>query len=359
MLPENRPAIVRCGVLAKQFNPRGQYMKSFKLRQPGSRLKQACVAATVSIAALVSPLAQAQPAYPSKPIMLVVPFPPGGPTDLVARVLAQKMSEQMGQPVMVENRGGANGNIGSGSVARAAADGYTVLYNTSSIALSPALYKTLAYDVQRDLAPVALTATVPLGLVVGPSVSATDVKQLIAYLKANPGKLTYGSAGNGNVTHLGAFQFLQAAGATAVHIPYKGSAPADTDLVGGQIHFMTDTVNSIASFVRDKRLRLLAVTTTKRIGLFPDVPTLAESGMPGFEVSAWQGLMVPAKTPEPIIRRLNSELMKALHNPDVQKKLAAQGAIPLGSTPEEYGAYIKSELARWSKIVKQTGVVLD
>jgi tripartite-type tricarboxylate transporter receptor subunit TctC len=334
-------------------------MTSKKSSSAGIRFKQALLAAGIGIGVLVSPLAWAEAAYPNKPIMLVVPFPPGGPTDLVARVLAQKMSEQMGQPIMVENRAGANGNIGSGSVARAPADGYTVLYNTSSIVLSPALYKNLAYNVQRDLAPVALTATVPLGLVVGPAVPVTDVKGLIAYLKANPGKLSYGSAGNGNVTHLGAFQFLQASGATAVHVPYKGSAPADADLVGGQIHFMTDTVNSIASFVRDKRLRLLAVTTGKRSNLFPEVPTLAESGMPGFDVSAWQGLMVPAKTPEPIVHRLNTELMTALHTPEVQKKLAAQGALPLGSTPEQYGAYIKSELERWSNIVKQTGVVLD
>lgn len=334
-------------------------MTSEKTGAARMRLKQVLLAAGIGAGMLVSSLAWAQAPYPNKPIMLVVPFPPGGPTDLVARVLAQKMSEQMGQTVVVENRAGANGNIGSGSVARAPADGYTVLYNTSSIVLSPALYKNLAYNVQRDLAPVALTATVPLGVVVGPSVPGNDVKGLIAHLKANPGKLSYGSAGNGNVTHLGAFQFLQASGTTAVHVPYKGSAPADADLVGGQIHFMTDTINSIASFVRDKRLRLLAVTTSKRSNLFPEVPTLAESGMPGFEVSAWQGLMVPAKTPEAIVHRLNSEVMKALHTPDVQKKLAAQGALPLGSTPEQYGAYIKSELERWSNIVKQTGVVLD
>jgi tripartite-type tricarboxylate transporter receptor subunit TctC len=334
-------------------------MNASRLHLLGSHLRQACMTATVSIAALVAPLAQALPAYPSKPITLVVPFPPGGPTDLVARIIAQKMSEQMGQPIIVDNRGGANGNIGSGWVAKAAADGYTVLYNTSSITLSPALYSNLSYDLQRDLAPVALTATVPLGLVVSPSVPANNVKQLIAYLKANPGKLSYGSAGNGNITHLGAFQFLQANGLTAVHVPYKGSAPADIDLAGGQTQFMTDTVNSISSFVRDKRLRLLAVTSAKRIGLFPDVPTLAESGMPGFDVSAWQGLMVPANTPAPIIERLNSELVKALRNPDLLQKLAAQGAIPLGSTPAEYGAYIKSELARWSKIVKQTGVSLN
>ena len=336
-------------------------MDSFRVRTLGARLAQACMVAAVGIGALAAPSAQAQAQapYPSRPITMVVPFPPGGPTDLVARVLAQKMTEQMGQQIVVDNRGGANGNIGSGFVAKAPADGYTVLYNTSSMTLSPSLYKKLSYDVQRDLVPVALTATVPLGLVVNPSLPVNNVSEFIAYVKAHPGKLSYGSAGAGNVTHLGAFQFLQTANIDAVHVPYKGSAPADADLVGGQIQFMTDTVNSIAGFVREKRLRLLAVTTSKRVDLFPDVPTLAESGMPGFEVSAWQGIMVPTNTPQPIIHRLNTELMKALQNPDVQKKLAIQGAIPLGSTPEEYGAYIKSELTRWAAIVKQTGVSLE
>lgn len=324
-----------------------------------TRRTLATISATLFVALLAAPLVQAQSAYPAKPITMIVPFPPGGPTDLVARVLAQTMGGQMGQQIIVDNRGGANGNIGSAAAAKAAPDGYTVLYNTSSITLSPALYKSLPYDVMRDLAPVGLAATVPLALVVNPSVPANNVAEFIAYAKANPGKLSYGSAGNGNITHLGAFQFLQANGIDAVHVPYKGSAPADADLVGGQIQFMTDTVNSVAGFVREKRLKLLAVTTLKRNGLFPDTPTMAESGMPGFDVSAWQGLMVPANTPEPIIKRLNAEMSRALQNPEVLKKLAAQGAIPLGSTPKEYGDYIKSELTRWAGIVKQTGVSLE
>jgi tripartite-type tricarboxylate transporter receptor subunit TctC len=290
---------------------------------------------------------------------MIVPFPPGGPTDLVARVIAQKMSESLGQPVVIDNKGGANGNLGAMVAVRAPADGYTLLYNTSSITLSPALYKNLGYDVQRDLAPVALVAVVPLALVVAPNVPANTVKEFIAYAKANPGKLSYGSAGNGNVTHLGAFQFVQANGIDAVHIPYKGSAPADIDLAGSQIQFMTDTVNSVMAFVRDKRMKMLAVTTAKRMALFPDVPTLAESGMPGFEVGAWQGLMVPANTPKPVIERLNAEVMKALQTPEVRQKLALQGAEPLGSTPEAYGAYVQKELTRWATVVKQTGVTLE
>lgn len=323
------------------------------------RSSVAALASMFCSAVLATSGVQAQTAFPSKPITMIVPFPPGGPTDLVARVIAQKMSESMGQPVVVDNRGGANGNLGAMLAVKAPADGYTLLYNTSSITLSPALYKSMSYDVQRDLAPVALTAVVPLALVVPTSVPANTVKEFIAYAKANPGKLSYGSAGNGNVTHLGAFQFVQANGIDAVHIPYKGSAPADVDLVGGQIQFMTDTVNSVMPFVRDNRLKMLAVTTSKRMSLFPDVPTLAETGMPGFEVGAWQGVMVPAKTPAPIIQQLNSEVMKALQSPEVRQKLALQGAEPLGSTPQAYGEYVQKELLRWAKVVKQTGVSLE
>jgi tripartite-type tricarboxylate transporter receptor subunit TctC len=298
-------------------------------------------------------------AWPSKTITMIVPFPPGGPTDLVARVLAQKVGEQLGQAIIVDNRGGANGNIGNQLVARAAADGYTILYNTSSITLSPWLYKSLSYNVEKDLAPVALTANVPLALVVHPDVPANNVKEFVAYAKAHPGKLSYGSAGNGNVTHLGAFQFAQANGINAVHVPFKGSAPADVALVAGEIQFLTDTINSVMPFVRDKRLKLLAVTSAKRMSLFPDVPTLAESGMPGFDVGAWQGVMVPAGTPKAVIDRLNAEINKALKTPEVKAKLAAQGAEPLGSTPAEYGAYVKKELARWGSVVKASGVTIE
>lgn len=301
----------------------------------------------------------AQASWPAKPITMIVPFPPGGPTDLVARVLAQRLGEQLGQSVVVDNRAGANGNIGNQAVARAPADGYTILYNTSSITLSPALYKSLAYDVEKDFAPVALTAVVPLALVVHPSVPANNVREFVAYAKANPGKLSYGSAGNGNVTHLGAFQFAQANGIDAVHVPFKGSAPADLALASGDIQFMTDTINSVMGFVRDKRMKLLAVTTAKRMSLFPDVPTLAETVMPGFEVGAWQGVMVPAATPRPIVDRLNAEILKALQHPEVKAKLAAQGAEPLGSTPGEYAAYVKKEIARWGGVVKASGVTIE
>ena len=310
-------------------------------------------------AAACLPLAAWAQAYPNKPITLLVPFPPGGPTDLVARVLAKKMSEQMSQSIVIDNKPGANGNIAAVAAAKAPADGYTVLYNTSSITLSPALYKNLAYDVQRDLAPVALTAVVPLALVVNPGVPVNNVREFIAYAKANPGKLSYGSAGNGNVTHLAAFQLVRHHDIDATHVPYRGSAPADVDLVAGQIQFMTDTINSVMPFVKDKRLKLLAVTTSQRMSLFPDVPTLSETVMPGFEAGAWQGIMVPANTPKAVVQRLNAEINKALQSAEVKEKLALQGAEPLGSTPEEYGAYVKKELARWAAVVKATGVTLE
>ena len=315
--------------------------------------------ALACLACLGIGVAQAQGTYPDKPIKLVVAFPPGGPTDLVARVLAQKLTEQMGQPVVVDNKGGANGNIGAEFAAKAPADGYTVFYNTSAVALSPALYKKLSYDVTTDLTPVALTAVIPLVLAVHPSVPANNVQEFLAYVKANPDKVTYGSAGNGNITHLGAFLLLQSKGLTATHAPYKGSAPALTDLVGGQTQFVTDTVNSALPFIRDKRLRALAVTSLKRTAVLPDVPTLNETVSPSFEVGAWQGMLVPAKTPQEIVRRLNVEVLKALASSDVKAKLAAQGADPLGSTPAEYGAYIKSEIERWTKVVKQTGASLE
>src|SRR5450830_275700 len=334
-------------------------------RSPGmmfrSFVRRAC--ALLALACL-APLCQAQPAtaggrYPDKPLRLVLAFPPGGPTDLVARVLAQKLGEQLGQSVLVDNRPGANGNIAAEMVARAPADGYTLFYNTSAVALSPALYKKLNYDIRTDFAPVALTAVIPLVLAVHPSVPVNNIREFLDYVKANPGKLSYGSAGNGNITHLGAFLLLQGQGLSASHIPYKGSAPALTDLVGGQTQFTTDTINSALPFIREKRLRALAVTSLKRTAVLPDVPTVNETVMPGFEVGAWQGLLVPAKTSPEIVKRLNTEIMKALASSDVRAKMALQGAEPLGSTPAEYGAYLKSEIERWAKAVKQTGASLE
>ena len=314
--------------------------------------------ALLAAAGLLAGAAQAAD-WPARPITLVVPFPPGGPTDMVARLLAQSVGEQLGQSVVVDNKPGATGNIGNAFVAKAAPDGYTVLYNTSSITLSPALYKKLSYDLRKDLMPVTLSAVVPLALVVNPQLPVKTVAELVDYAKKNPGKLSYGSAGNGNVTHLAAFQVAQHFGIEAAHVPYKGSAPADVDLVAGQIQFMTDTINSVAPFINDGKLRLLAVSTAKRLANFPAAPTLAESGMAGFEAGAWQGVMVPAKTPQPVIDRLNQAFVQALKSPAVLEKLRMQSTEPLGSTPTEYAAYIEKELARWASVVKSTGVALD
>lgn len=316
----------------------------------------------VTIAALVPAGARAADdaaAFPTRPVKLVVPFPPGGPTDLVARVIAKQMSDELGQQVVIDNRPGANGNIGAELVAKAPPDGYTVLYNTSSIALSATLYRKLSYDSRRDFAPVALTAAVPLVIEVNAQLPVHTVQEFVQYARANPGKLTYGSAGNGNVTHLAAFLFLQANGVHAVHAPYKGSAPALTDLAGGQVQFMADTINSSLPFIRDKRLRALAVTSLKRNGQLPDVPTVAETMMPGFEVAAWQGMLVPARTPREIIEKLNAATVKALGSTEVRASLAAQGAEPRGSTPEGYASYLTAEIERWRKVIHDSGVTLD
>ena len=306
------------------------------------------------------PAAMAQQPWPGhKPLTLVVPFPPGGPTDLVARVLARQLGQQLGQSVLVDNRPGANGNIGNAYVAKAAPDGYTLLYNTSSIALSPSLYRKMGYDVNKDLLPVALTAVVPLGLVVHPRLPARNMQEFVRHARDQAGQLSYGSAGSGNVTHLAAFQVVQHYRIDASHVPYKGSAPAGVDLVAGQIDFMTDTINSVAPFIQQGRLRLLAVSSARRLPQFPDVPTLAESGMDGFEAGAWQGVMVPARTPAAIVDRLNRELLRALQDPGVVEQLQRQGAQGLGSTPAAYGDYIRSEIQRWAGVVASTGVALD
>jgi len=301
----------------------------------------------------------AHAAWPERPVTVVVPFPPGGPTDLVARVLAKQLADQTGQTFVVENKGGANGNIGMQYAAGAKPDGYTVLYNTSSIALSPNLYRNLSFDPVKDFDAVSSTAVIPLVLLTHPSVPAKDVKSFVDYAKAHPGKLSYGSAGAGNVTHLGALLFLRSVGIEAAHIPYRGSAPAMTDLVGGQVQFMTNTLNDSLGFVREGKLKALAVSSKARSPQLPDTPTLAETVVPGFEMGAWQGIVVPAGTPPAIIDTLNQHIRKALQSPAVLKQLAAQGAQPLGDTPEEYGQYIRDEIQRWHEVIEEADVHLD
>ncbi|MFD4838813.1 Bug family tripartite tricarboxylate transporter substrate binding protein [Achromobacter sp. NPDC058515] len=321
-------------------------------------MKKALLAASLAVLALGG-AAGAQAAWPERPITMVVPFPPGGPTDLVARVLAKQLTDQMGQTVVVENKGGANGNIGMQYAAAAKPDGYTVLYNTSSIALSPNLYRSLAFDPVKDFAPVSTTAVIPLVLLVHPSVPAKNAQAFVEYARQHPGKLSYGSAGAGNVTHLGALLLLRSLDIDAVHVPYRGSAPAMTDLVGGQVQVMTNTLNDSLGFIREGKLRALAVTSSARSDQLPDVPTVAETVAPGFGMGAWQGVVAPAGTPAPVIEKLNAEILRALQSPEMQKQLKAQGAQALGSTPQEYAAYIKSEIQRWGEVVKAANVKLD
>lgn len=321
-------------------------------------MKKALLAGSLAILALAG-AASAQAAWPERPITMVVPFPPGGPTDLVARVLAKQLTDQLGQTVVVENKGGANGNIGMQYAAAAKPDGYTVLYNTSSIALSPNLYRSLAFDPVKDFAPVSSTAVIPLVLLVHPSVPAPDTRAFVQYAREHPGKLSYGSAGAGNVTHLGALLLMRSLQIDAVHVPYRGSAPAMTDLVGGQVQLMTNTLNDSLGFIREGKLRALAVTSGTRSEQLPEVPTVAETVVPGFEMGAWQGVVVPAGTPAPIIDKLNAEIRRALQSPEMAKQLKAQGAQALGSTPQEYATYIKSEIARWGEVVKEANVKLD
>ncbi len=293
--------------------------------------------------------------WPSKPIRMIIAFPPGGPTDLVSRVLAQKLSEQLGQQVFVDNKPGAGGNIAAEMAAKAAPDGYTVFYNTSAVVIGPALYGKVNYDTLKDFAPVALTASVPMVLVVNPQLPARSVKEFLDLAKARSGALNYSSSGTGTITHLASAMLSTQTGIQTQHIPYKGSAPGLVDLAAGQTQFMIDTMNTVLPYVRDNRLRGLAVTSSKRSALMPELPTLAEAGLPGFEAAAWQGIVVPTGTPPDIIQKLNAEVNKALANPDIRARLAAQGADILGGTPAEYAAYIRSEMPRWAKAVKDSG----
>ena len=308
----------------------------------------------------VTVTAQAQTsAWPAKPIRMIVAFPPGGPTDLVSRVIAQRLSEQIGQSVLIDNKPGAGGNIAAEMAANAPADGYTLFYNTSAIVIGPALYSKVNYDPVKDFAPVALTAAVPMVLVTHPSLPVRSAKEFIDYARGRPGQLNYGSSGTGTITQLASAMMSAQLGLQTQHVPYKGSAPALVDLAAGQTQFMIDTMNTVLPYVRDGRLRALAVSSLKRSTVLPDLPTLHESGMNGFDAAAWQGVVVPAATPPEIVQRLNTELNKALAHPDVRAKLALQGADPLGGSPADYAAYIRSELPRWSKAVKDSGARAD
>ncbi len=294
--------------------------------------------------------------YPARPITLVVPFPPGGSTTIVARIIADKMSETLGQSIVIDNRGGAGGTVATRAVARSSPDGYTIVLGyTGTLAIGPSLYPNVGYDPTKDFAPIGRIGTAPNTLVVHPSFPVHSVAELIAYAKANPGKVNYGSAGIGTVSHVCGEYFAAIAGIKLTHIPYKGTGPAVTDLLGGHIPMAFAPIPATHENVKAGSLRMLAVTSAVRSSLLPDVPTVAEQGLPGFEAVLRYGLVAPAGTPRAIIDRLNKELNTALANDQVRKRLAIEGADPLPGTPEQYGADIEREEAQWSKVVKASG----
>jgi tripartite-type tricarboxylate transporter receptor subunit TctC len=297
--------------------------------------------------------------YPSKPIRLVVGFAAGGPSDVAARTIGQKLTEKWGQQVIVDIRPGAGGNIATEIVAKAPADGYTLLEPAFAHAVNPFLYPKLPFDAMKDFAPVLLFASIANVLVIHPSIPARTVSELIAFAKAHPGQLTAGSSGNGTASHLAVELLNMMGGIKTTHIPYKGLAPAHTDLMGGQITLLFDGIVTGMPAVNAGRLRALAVTTAKRWRGTPEIPTMAEAGLAGFEVNSWYGLLAPAGTPREIITRLNTEVGRSLREPDARERLYSIGAEPMNGTPEEFQAYINSEMTKWSNVVKKANLKVE
>lgn len=302
--------------------------------------------------------ALAQP-YPAKPVRFIVPYAAGGGVDIVTRTLAQKLTEQVGQSFVVENRPGGNANIASEAVAKAAPDGYTLLMGSPANAVNGSLYKKLPYEILRDFAPVSLIGYGPLVLVVHPSVPARTVKELIALCKAQPGQLNYASGGNGTSQHLAGELLRATTGISVVHVPYKGAAPALVDLIGGQIAFMFNNTLEVLPYVKAARLRALAVAGAQRSAVLPEVPTFAQSGYPGFEATVWWGVLAPAATPRDVVAKLAAEIVKAMRAPDMKDKFAALGAETTGSTPEQYAAFLKDEVSKWAGVIKASGIRAD
>jgi tripartite-type tricarboxylate transporter receptor subunit TctC len=298
--------------------------------------------------------------YPTRPIRLVVPFPAAGTTDILARAAAQKLTEAFGQAVVVDNRPGAGGNIGSDLVAKSAPDGYTLLMGTvGTHAINPSLYSKMPYDHIKDFVPVVLVAGVPNVLVVNPALPVNSVADLIKLAKDKPGTINFASSGSGTSIHLSGELFKTMAGVDMMHVPYKGSSPALTDLIGGQVQIMFDNLPSSLPQIKGGKLRAVAVTSMKRAPALPDVPTINESGLPGFEASSWFGILAPAGTPAPIVARINAEVNKWLQSADAREKLLGQGAEAAGGSPEQFAAYIRSETEKWAKVVKASGAKVD
>lgn len=307
-----------------------------------------CVAGNVS----------AQSSWPSKPIRFVVGFAPGGPTDLFARTLAKRLGEQLGQPVTIDNRPGANGNIAAELVARAAPDGYTFLYNSSSLAISPAIYRELHFDLLKDFTPVSLVMAVPPLIVMNPSVPGRTPSEVIAYMKAHPGQLSYASGGVGNIGHLGMEMFFRGAGVEATHVAYKGNAAAYGDLLAGRVQFLIETAGIALPYIRENKLRALVALGPRRVSALPEVPTAAESGVP-VEVETWQGLMAPAGTPAEIVRRMNAEIGRSLASEEIRTALEGQFGRSLAGSPQAYESFLRTEMARYAQVAKTLGIALD
>ena len=297
--------------------------------------------------------------YPSKPIRLVLPYPPGGGTDVIARPLAQKLTEQLGQQVIVDNRGGAGGNIGMEFVAKSPADGYTLLFAlTAQYAVNPSLYPKLPYDPVRDYAPISLLANAPYLLVVHPALPAKSVAELVALVKARPGQLSYSSSGNGSGAHLAGEMLRSLARVEILHVPYKGAGPAMPDLIAGQVQLSFITYTAAGPHIKTGRLRALGVTTAKRSPTLPDLPAIGET-VAGYDSAVWYGFAAPAGTPLEIVSKLNAEVLRVLAAPDFRSRITLEAVSPIGSTPEEFGSFMKSEIVRWAKVVKDSGAKVD
>lgn len=314
----------------------------------------------LAAALLALPAGALAQSYPAKPVRMVVPFPAGGATDIVGRLIAQKLTEAWGQQVIVDNRGGAGGTIGSDIAAKSAPDGYTMLVGTSSThAIAPSLYSKLPYDPVRDFAPVTLVASATILLAVHPSVPAKNVRELIALAKKQPNALSFASSGNGGISHLIGEHFKSVGGIQMLHVPYKGDTPALVDLVSGQVHLMFGTAVSFLPYVKAGRLNALAVTNPKRSPIAPDVPTVAESGLPGFEALQWFGIFVPAGTSKEIVARLNGEIVKIVRLPDIRERMTNLGADVVGSTPEQFAAFQKADTVKSARVVKESGAKIE
>ena len=326
------------------------------------QLRPVLTAALALIAGLCPPgFAWAQASdWPNKPIRWVVPFPPGGAMDAIARILGEKAAKTLGQPFVIENKPGAGGNIGADAVAKSPADGYTIMIVSIGMATNKPLYQKLTYDPVKDFAPVSLLAVVPNVLVTNSTQpNVKTVADVIAAARKDPGKLSYASAGNGTSIHLAGELFASMAKVDMLHVPYKGSGPAVTDLLGGQVDYMFDSITSAAPHIQSGKLRAIGVTTLKRSSALPNVPTIAEAGLPGYELSPWFAVYMPAGTPQPIVDKMNAALLEAMKLPDVQARFAAIGAEPIGSTPQQLATHLTAEMAKWGKVIQERGIRAD